>query len=344
MSLHSSLVIRCLVIFAIVPFLLLTSCAARHSSRAILYKDMDGTTKKFDIVTNEEDDRPVSEKLVSGNPVYIPSGKVFDLFINEVRPGWIHLPPVRPGETAFTKPALDNKKWSLTQEEFLLGREVWLVVEITQTNSADPLELTSGKYIAASNVKLDMLSHGAVPLSQTEKKVFHLDQDSSYRMVFKLFEVNGLAFKRAIAKVYNNPGLYGITTAAIDTVKQVFTTIVGPTLFHSDEKGTLLLEQALLESDATIEFLGTVNVLRSAKGNCDDKTDFMLYDAVKSDFYRVNKCVTPFSNQETYDSAFKTFIDNCKTIDMKSDANSGHYSYLRFSIKGWNPPTEAQPK
>ena len=321
-----------LLIIVIATLLLLSACTSKHTSRAILYKEDNHGIYSL-VMTTGKPDNPMNGRLIGGNPIFLPANSVYDLTLEELRPGWFHLPNKRISTSAFSMPQLDTKDWDLAQEEYLQGREIWLVTEITQLNPSDPLELSSGRYISASNVKLDMISFGAIPLSKDEKKVFHIDRSSNYRISFKVYEVNGIAFKQALAKIYNNPGLVGIANSSFDTVKQIFVSIVGPTVFHTDDKGTLLIEQALLESDGSLEFKGTINVLRTDAEKAD--TEFLLYDVVKSDPFRTNKCVEKFNDSASYDNALATFLQNCKVLNLKNETKADHYSYLKFSVDGW---------
>jgi hypothetical protein len=165
--------------------------------------------------------------------------------------------------------------------------------------------------------------------------------------------VDGVAYKRALARV-GNSGLWAIGGSIVDTVIGLFKTVVGPAIFETDEKSSLLFEQVLLNLNAKLEFQGNLLLLRSQSASslpaerprieCKSKAapqNLLLYDAVKSDLHRAEskRCASlPFRSgyPEEYRKAIRNLANQCPTIEPNSTDADGmfpsSYTLLRFSL------------
>jgi hypothetical protein len=265
----------------------------------------------------------------------VPVGKRLELQLSEVRPGYVHTKVFEPGRTNKYEPPESESGGSFTREqnEFLAGRELWLIKSATCVRDSDPLGLASKKIVAASNVKLNSLSYSAVPLSESEASFALPDVDCDYSVELKLYEVDGLLYKRALARL--EPGLLGIFKSAWSTLTSIFKSIVGPSLFDTDAEGTLLLEQLLLSLNAKLEFHGQIYVRRLHTTTDSLPSNYLLYDAVKSDFARTVHCAsTQFSadGAKLYREAMESIVTNCGDLDLLT-TESRYYTYIRFTLR-----------
>lgn len=329
-------------------FAILNGCATNRSSEALLYKRTSTSDAQYEIQKSPDSRR------VSLNPIWVKKGPL-KLTIDEIRPGYIHTDVLGEGRSNNFTPfkgkgnnsstgvqAVESeakKAWASDEHEFLSSRELWLIKVATCIRDSDPLGLASKKIVAASNVKLNAMSYAAVPLSDSESTMVLPDSDCDYLIEFRLYEVDGIAYKRALVRL--EPGIAGLAKSAWSTITGLFKTIVGPTLFDTDDTGALLLEQLLLSINAKLEFKGRTYVVRSDKYN-SDVNSYLLYDVVKSDGHRDGdkRCAdVPFSaeNPESYRKAQDKLFQNCEKLHL-NDNNAEFYTFIRFQIKKFETP------
>lgn len=264
-------------------FISVAGCSTNHFSEAILYKQNSGNVYNIPKTGN--------------NPIIVDSDSVFQLEIEYLKPGWIH--------NGNSMPKLDDdnyKGFSSDITSHLFGKELWLLTKIESLSSEDVLERNSKTYYKTTNIKLNSESFAKIALDQSEKVIFTHGADSQYRVTFKLYEVDGFNIKKAAVKAYDDsPGLAGIFLTIGQTITSTLGSIAGSVvtdLWKSASEEQLFIERLLLENDASLEFQGTLHVLREngvLAAALIQSTEYILYDKFKSENWN-----TEYSNKATY--------------------------------------------
>lgn len=303
--------------FATFAFCLLCGCSTNHFSEAILYQKKPGTAAIFESIQD------------GNNPVYVSSDAIFSIGIEHIQPGWIH-----NGEK---QPTLNDSKYrgfkkGLTSH--LMGKELWLLTKIESLNNEDILERNIKTYYKTSNVKLNSESFSKIALDVSEKDVFTHGADSQYRVTFKLYEVDAFELKKAAAMAYDkSPGIAGVLLTAGQAITSTLGAVAGSIvtdLWSSARKEQLFIERLLLSNDATLEFQGSVIVLR--KDNVLSATapikshEYILYDKFKSENWN-----TKYINKETYIERRK---ERHNDIDVAAvaDGDIDRKSYIKIKV------------
>jgi len=249
------------------------SLTKRHATRAILFAETPSTTSA------EAHYYPPKQNgsLISGNPIFIHSNTKFSVRINEVNTGWIFRDsPKDQHANQNYKSTIANSTKSYNGDannpiskrhfDHLRGHELWLLTTISSLNVNDPLETKSKRYFKATNVKIDSQSYSLIPFDQDEKYIFTHESDSSYRIKFQLYKVDGLALKKELAKISRNPGLVGVGEAVLATLKNTAGAVAGDlitSIWEEKSAEPLALERFLLSINATEELYGEVTILRN---------------------------------------------------------------------------------
>ncbi|MEM7625561.1 MAG: hypothetical protein AAF333_08035 [Planctomycetota bacterium] len=243
-----------------------------HFSEAMLYKQKNGNV--------------FAPQGIGSNPVFVDSNSVFKIEIERIKPGWIH--------NGDSMPSLDDSQYVSFSNEItshILGKELWLITRIDSLSANDVLERNSKVYFKATNVKFNSESFSEMAIDESEKAIFTHSADNQYRITFRLYEVDGFDIKKAAVKAYDSsPGLVGLAETAadvfLDTLGSLAGTVVSD-LWDAAGEEDLFLERLLLANDATLEFQGTIYVLRSSGGLSDEMpfrdTSYILYDKFKSE-------------------------------------------------------------
>lgn len=319
---------------------ILSGCTTTHATRAFLYEHDARTPAVYSLM--EKDGR-----LLSGNPIFLPKQKMFVLNIDEIRPGFIHFKELhikkRDSVDSFEKPSPNDKDYSLPQEEFFKGRELWIIVQAFQLKSNDPLRLSPKIYTHTTHVHFDQESFGGIALSDDERKIMDIDTSSDYDIIFKVYEISGFTYDQILARAYNQYGIGSIATGVGKTVWETVKTLLGPSIVPTDDKGGIAIEQILLRAGARLELTGRLSINRfeptsAAAGAVAiyPARQFLLYDVVKSDFTRDadKTCTQNFTySYKDYSDAFeKNFLTKCGKVDLAS-REAWKYTFLRFNVK-----------
>ncbi len=341
------------LLIPITIFIIIASgCAKTHSFRTfLLEEDKPLNPGKFKMVKND------NNIFLFGNPIEILGDSKFGIKILEIRPGWIHQ------DKKIKMPKQDKEKWGKNATEHIISKELWLITHITSLDNSDVLEINNKNYYHATNVKFDIGSYGTILLSDEEKYVFIHDADSSYRISFRLYEVDQFAFKRQLMKVIKDPGVSGVVWASYETFKNTASSFIGQpavaafnglidNVKEQSEK-EMLLERLLLQASSVIEFQGSV-VFQKAEDNFSDKRgtkvgtaipgvsykvpieevfqsrEFMLYDFQKSKWEMVD-----------VDKSRESYLKNLDMIDNLSVNLTDRKSvFIRFSVEEVIKPTD----
>lgn len=237
----------------------------------------------------------------SSNPIYVSKDAKVSLNITEIHPGWLH------AGKEWELPDIDQRKWKRSQTHHIMGKELWLLVDARTIDAKDPLMTHSTRSFSATNVKMDGQSFGLVPVSDKES-IISLDGENSYQVTFRLYEVDGLTWKMALARAVDKAGgLSDVLESAMATVGNLALSLGGSTIqtavqgVLTDSLGEeMLFERLLLAAGAEKEMHGQVLILASDTElpNVEDKAcadtkadtkncaimrrDYLLYDYVKS--------------------------------------------------------------
>lgn len=298
-----------------IPLLILTGCGTNHFSEAILYKKNTGSIYEIPETGN--------------NPIYVDSESVFQVEIEYLQPGWIH-----NGESM---PTLDDDSYVGFDENItshLYGKELWLLTKIESLSSEDVLERNSKTYYRTTNIKLNSESFARVALDTSEKVIFTHGADSQYRITFKLYEVDGFDIKKAAVKAYDDsPGLAGIFVTIGQTITSTFGSLAGSIvtdLWKSASEEQLFVERLLLENDATLEFQGTLHILREdgilSTATPMKNTQYVLYDKFKSEGWD-----TQYSDKASY-QARKLEKDQNVDIAPSPTGSIDTKSYIKLRV------------
>lgn len=303
--------------FATLAFCLLSGCSTNHFSEAILYQKKPGTAATFESIQD------------GNNPVYVSSDSIFSIGIEHIQPGWIH-----NGET---QPTLNDSKYRGFKKgitSHLMGKELWLLTKIESLNNEDILERNIKTYYKTTNVKLNSESFSRIALDVSEKDVFTHGADSQYRVTFKLYEVDAFDLKKASAMAYDkSPGIAGVLLTAGQAITSTLGAVTGSIvtdLWSSARKEQLFIERLLLENDATLEFQGSIILLRkddvlSAKSPIKSQ-EYILYDKFKSEDWN-----TVYSNKETYIERRKERLNDID-IAAVTDGSIDRKSYIKIKV------------
>lgn len=287
-------------------FLVISGCTTSHYSQAILYK---GTNHTQAIKTSTKQELPYQESKIQeneykiseswNNPVYVDEESSFKIIIDKINPGWVHWDTKRD--------VLKHGRTRRLREDttqHVVGKELWLLTKIESLSSEDILERHSKFYFKATNVKFNSGSFKPLALDIDERDIFQHRADSPYRITFKLYEVDGFDLKKAFLRAHDaSPGLAGLVVAAKDSFTSAAEGILGSVVADLWKKGTdeqLFVERVLLESGGSLEFQGSLLVLRE-KNILNNtmlpalETSYLLYDPFKS-----NGSLNGFNNKEEY--------------------------------------------
>jgi hypothetical protein len=265
-----------------------------NSTKAVLFVDKDKNDTHR--VVQDKD-----EFYYGSNPVFIATDSKFSISLNKIFPGWI-----KQNKNVDDK----NSGISYHTKNHLRGKELWLLTTIKSIDVSDPLEVNSKVYFKASNVKFDSESFSLVPIDTDERNIFTHESDSSYRVSFQLYEVDGVSLKREILKITQNPGVIGAVLALGTTLKSTVGAIAGDVIVNKFKEFTnepLAFERLLLKLGATEEFNGQFTVLRSGSfeemnGNSNDKSlitnKYALIDLYKDKLDSINP--QSFNTKEKY--------------------------------------------
>jgi hypothetical protein len=310
----------------------LGGCATRHYSELLLYKCDSDDCKQ----------QSVRDDLVYGsNPVFIRRDAKFTVELSEVSPGWIHQ------KTVADAPDADSSDIKRRESQHLRGKELWLVTRVVALKADSPLELEGKGYYKISNIKLGSGSFAAVPLDSAEQLLFSHKADTAYRMTVRVYEVDAFEIKRTLGRTYrDNPGLWGLASAAWSTFKSTVGSLVGDTAASLAKNALdlnavddpLLMEAILLQSGATIELSGTLHLYTEKwpdgevvpTPGWEKEEDLVLYDLWKSDEWNFS-----FSNRDEYEEAQEKFSDPIAISNLTGDK-----SFMRLVVKQSIVPKE----
>ena len=246
------------------------SLSNRHATRALLLTEKPPTGEK---VTHQEFSlkHPKYGKFYSGNPIFIHNNTKFSIKIDEISAGWIYKKSPdnsQSAENGYGDLSLPNYDPDITSHEdfnHFRGIDLWLLTTISSLNPNDPLETKSKRYFKATNVKFDSQSYSFLPIDSDERYVFTHESDLSYRIKFQLYSVKGFAVKRELSKIASNPGVWGVGSAVLTTLKNTFGSIAGDVIASTwNEKVSedLAMERFLLSAGATEELHANLVVIR----------------------------------------------------------------------------------
>lgn len=245
------------------------SLSQRHATRALLLTvDPQSDVNNFRYSLKN----PIDNKFYSGNPIFIHSDTKFSIKIEEISAGWIYKENSSSnyqsdgqGYNDLSLPSYDPNIIPADQFNHYRGLDLWLLTTISSLNPNDPLETKNKRYFKATNVKFDSQSYSLVPVDSDERYVFTHESDSSYRVKFQLYSVKGFAVKRELSKIASNPGVWGVGSAFLTTLKNTFGSVVGDVVASSwNEKISedLAIERFLLSVGATEELHANLVVVR----------------------------------------------------------------------------------
>jgi len=310
----------------IVSFALI-GCSTNHFSEAILYKHSSGNI--FNIPST------------GNNPIYVDSNSVFKIEIEDIKPGWIH--------NGVTMPKLDEnqyKSFSRKITSHLYGKELWLLTKIESLSSDDVLERNSKTYYKTTNIKFNSESFSKIALDQSEKAIFAHSADSQYRITFKVYEVDGFNIKKAAVKAYDDsPGLAGILSTISKTITSTLGSLAGSILtdlWKNASEEQLFVERLLLENSATLEFQGSLYVVRNDEILTNHmpivETRYILYDKFKSEGWDTN-----YTNKVSY-IARKQEKDQSVDISPPTGNAVDTKTYIKIKITQALPDQSSKAK
>lgn len=320
----------------LIAFSLLAGCSnTNHSVQSTLYSQVAPESNHYDFVP------------YSGNPIFVDRSSVFEIRINEIMPGWIHQAVVqdKPLEkhnqsTACSEVNDDGggepcyyTSWSDKISDQLYGKELWIVSKIESVNKNDILERNSKVYFNATNVKLNSLSFKSIPLDIDELNLFSHSSDSAYRLIIKVYEVQGFDIKREALKAYdNNPGISGLIVSGWDVIKNTVGALAGEVVesqWKTKSEEDQFIERLLLENGAVVEFQGVINILRkeselnSIAGPVGKTQEYLLYDPYKS---------RDFDSSFDSKAKYKAALENLESsIDLSTPGIE--HTYLKFTVQ-----------
>ncbi|MBF0462951.1 MAG: hypothetical protein HQL87_16400 [Magnetococcales bacterium] len=290
----------------------------------------------YKITTDDQD------RFLGGNPVYISSKSIYEIKLLELRAGFMRKHGFRQDNPRFTPPGADDSSWTLNQEEFLKGRELWLLTKATKLQKDDPLFVN--RSFTMSSVKMDMSPFAGVPFSNNESVLFKTDDTSDYKIEVILYEVDGASYKETLAKMYKNGGISGLLTWGKQTAQGLWNGIVWAGSYDTSEE-MHFVERLLLETGASKEFTGTFHLLRKDADSKPLKGDYLLYDIVKSKTFDATNsacfsAVTKVLNTNEdgsdpiYGNVYAGANAACREIVLPKHGttNVEKQSFMRFSV------------
>lgn len=207
--------------------------------------------------------------------------QVISVDLKEIRVGFVHR------DTRFVRWSWNLSDFEVAEDRahFGLGsREFWLVIKGRKLQPGDPLELNRKEFVRVTQVRLDQESFTFFPLSADEAPLLKEVADSDYRLEIALYEVDGVAWKRAIRQAADTD----LVDTAWTALKGAWTTasnaLVGSLLEIVDtkRKEPLFLEQLLLSADAELEMWGSFDLLVRRRPPDVYPQQYALFDVVKS--------------------------------------------------------------
>lgn len=301
-----------------------TACRTVHCSSAVLLErlpaDPPSKTETYQLVTNHPAEQAPTREFVSGNPIRIARSCDFRLDISELSPGWIHegLAPRLPaaGDSGWSS---RQDEWEKPDREHLRGNELWLLTIVRALDVDDPLQLKTKTYIRSTNIKYDSESFSLIPFDAAESRIFEHGADSSYRVSFRLYEVDGIELKRLVAgAARDNSGLWDAAGNVFAGLKGAAAALLGSPgqkLIEKFENEPIFFERLLLESGGTLEFQGSVTILvcdqplgdtspkqaGAAEAKPESRSrDFILLDPIKSGWFGQKPGETLFTDAAGY--------------------------------------------
>ena len=261
--------------------------AERHSSNAALLTESEPKKDKYALARDTDFSAPVA---YGSNPVYIYTDSKFVISIDRVYAGWL-----KPENASVSNEAESGAGFRHEVVDHFRGKELWLLTTIHSLNTKDPLEANTKLYVKATNVKYDGGSFSLVPLDSDERIVFAHDSDSSYRITFRLYEVDGLTVKRELLRLSQNPGLIGAAEDILLTLKGTFGALAGDVLkryFDRWREEPLAFERLLLTFGAVEEFHGEILLVRdgshprSGQKNTNSPENLVDHNYLLVDFFK----------------------------------------------------------
>lgn len=319
--------------------LTLPGCTTNHSTNAILKKRQDGPLAEPTFAMPAP--RATPHVPYAKNAVFVPRKSIFSLQLDAINPAWIHQ------EVDRALPGVDFSKANLKNDaaSYLEGKDLWILITAKTTSASDPLEFEAKKIFKASVVKYNMRSFGIIPLDTEEARPISLESNFSYDIDLTVYEVKGVFAKRLAAGFYkSNPGLTGVAMEAWDALGGTFRSLVGDPLAHAFIKETgsdMLLERALLEAGAVLQFRAQFSILRlpDKESSALDKeinvTQYLLEDPVKKNYDATGPTPKGFSDFETYLKSLDAVSGEVKLNDLGRDD-----AFVLFTIKDTIAPAE----
>jgi hypothetical protein len=294
---------------AVASVFLCAGCATRHFSEMFLY-DCKTEWKVCDLPREAG-----INTVEASNPIYVREGAKVSLETVQINPGWIH----QDRKISAPNKGGDGNELKRRQAEHLNGKELWIVTRIASLTANSPLELEGKHYYKVSNVKFGVQSFRSIPLDLTETRTFThtADAQTSYRVLMRVYEVDGFDLKRALLKTYrDNPGISGIVTSIWDTVVSTVGSLAGDAavsvtkavLRAEDLEDPLVVESLLLEGGASLELEATLHLFTKVNDKTEaerqagwqDSKNYLLYDKWKSEAEAKEKWDYSYSNRAEY--------------------------------------------
>ena len=265
-----------------------SGCVNHQFTEAILFEQTGRASESFRPVGIRSPDGPGG--LFSNNPIFIASNAKFSVEIDRIATSWIH---------QHLSDAVPNLDSAVVRErgipraarDHVFGRELWLLVTITSLDRTDPLETNSNHYFKATSIKYDVASQSFLPLDVSERVVFTHDADGPYRITFQLYDVEDIAFKKAIGDLRDEPGLADFLASVGTTLSRTVGGLAGSAISrrwseYADEQ--LGLERLLVRAGAEEEFRGSITLYRKDDfesmypGWLAFKQEYVLADILKA--------------------------------------------------------------
>lgn len=308
--------------------LALTACQT-HYGHALLYEQ-------------SETDKLYRFARTGNNVIKVPADSKFRLTINDIHPGWLHQSEHK------RSPDRSGGNWTRKQASHLFDKELWVLTRIESLSNTDILERESKVYFKATNIKLNSTSFLPIGLDISERTLFEHAADTSYRVSISVYEVDGFAVKRAIAKAYDSsPGLSGLAMDLLNTVKSLGLGVIGNTLadmLFQTQTEKSELERLLIKLGSSKEFGTTLHVMRTTgddatAGRPGTAREFLLYDKLKSDA----NWTFDLDNQQPASSrkSLMGALDDLRDDTLEPGKNLAESTYMMLQVT-WGLAADAE--
>jgi len=312
----------------------LSGCATHNHGRAYLMRATSGDKIAPSIDGSEEPFRDQFKTEIY-NAISIPPDTDFQVKIDELHLGFLHdnLSRMQAG------------KGDRRHHEGLGGKEVWVLVTAHSLDPNDPLGLNEKRFAKAFSVKVDQESFSFMPHDDLESIVFDGRSSQSYRLTFRVYEVDGFQLRKILAQTAGKGivrELYDAASGVVaSTTNVLFKEFVDSAKQRLEEP--LTFERLMLTLGASIEFMATVDINRD--GHMEKWPDrpvrYALWDKNKDgDIARVGLSEAAYFEKYIERHAESPKLptkEELRAVDLNSlkpnEKNLLKFSYCKFNIE-----------